>query len=102
MAPPKDTKKADDKKPKKAEAKKPAKAETKKPVKAEEEKKAKKRRQLVVTHPDGWQVKPEGASKATKVFKTKAEAEAYAKELAKKQGVGVMRKKKDGKIQKKG
>ena len=50
---------------------------------------------------DGWSVKLEGSSKATKVFRTKAEAEAYAKELSKKQGADMVRQKKDGKFQKK-
>jgi hypothetical protein len=49
---------------------------------------------------DGWSVKLEGSTKATKVFKTKVEAEKYAKELAKKQGADVVRQKKDGKFQK--
>lgn len=63
---------------------------------------ARKRRQVVSTHPDGgWQVKPEGAPVATKRFKTKAEADEYAKTLASKQGTSVVRKKKDGKLQKK-
>jgi hypothetical protein len=60
-----------------------------------------KKRQFVSPHPDGgWQVKIEGGKKATKRFTTKAEAEAYAKELAKNQGTTVMRQKKDGKLQK--
>ncbi len=49
----------------------------------------------------GWQVKRTGAQKALKLFKTKAEAEAYAKQVAGNQGIGVVRQKKDGKIQKK-
>lgn len=57
---------------------------------------------FVSPHPDGgWQVKRSGAQKALKRFKTKAEAEAYAKQVASNQGVGVVRQKKDGKIQKK-
>jgi len=60
------------------------------------------KKQHVMTHPDGgWQVKGEGSSKATKRFATKAEAEAYAKTLAKNQGSHVVAHKKDGKIQKK-
>ena len=68
--------------------------------------KEKAKKQMVIPHknargdPDGWQVKLEGSSKATKVFRTKVEAEAYAKELAKKQGVGMVKQKKDGKFQK--
>ena len=36
-----------------------------------------------------------------RLFKTKAEAEAYAKQVAANQGTTVVRQKKDGKIQKK-
>lgn len=57
---------------------------------------------FVSSHPDGgWQVKKANAQKALKRFKTKAEAEAYAKQVAANQGTTVVRKKKDGKIQKK-
>lgn len=57
---------------------------------------------FVSPHPDGgWQVKRANAQKALKRFKTKAEAEAYAKQVASNQGTNVVRKKKDGKIQKK-
>lgn len=57
---------------------------------------------FVSPHPDGgWQVKRANAQKALKKFKTKAEAEAYAKQVATNQGTNVVRKKKDGKIQKK-
>ena len=66
------------------------------------EEKKRPRKQFESPHPDGgWQVKLEGSTKATKKFRTKAEAEQYAKELAKKQGVSVVRKKKDGSFQKK-
>ncbi|MBQ7405216.1 MAG: DUF2188 domain-containing protein [Candidatus Methanomethylophilaceae archaeon] len=41
------------------------------------------------------------ALKALKIFKTKAEAEQYAKQVANNQGTNVVRLKKDGKIQKK-
>ena len=55
---------------------------------------------FVSPHQDGgWQVKRTGAQKALKKFKTKAEAEAYAKEVASNQGISVVRQKKDGKIQ---
>ena len=73
----------------------------------EEKPKAPAKKQYVIPHKnakgeqDGWQVKLEGSTKATKVFRTKVEAEAYAKELSKKQGVGMVRQKKDGKFQKK-
>ncbi|MDO5861644.1 MAG: DUF2188 domain-containing protein [Thermoplasmata archaeon] len=57
---------------------------------------------FVSPHPDGgWQVKKANAQKALKRFKTKAEAEAYAKQVASNQGTSVVRQKKDGKIQKK-
>ncbi len=56
---------------------------------------------FVSPHPDGgWQVKKAGAQKALKRFKTKKEAEEYAKTVAKNQGTRVVRQKKDGKIQK--
>lgn len=57
---------------------------------------------FVSPHPDGgWQVKRVNAQKALKRFETKAEAEKYAKQVAKNQDSGVVRQKKDGKIQKK-
>ncbi len=49
-----------------------------------------------------WQIKAEGASKATKLFNTKAEAEEYVKTLkANNEGSHVVPHKKDGKYQKK-
>jgi len=49
-----------------------------------------------------WQVKAEGASKATKLFRTKAEAEEYVKTLVNNnEGSRVVSHKKDGKYQKK-
>lgn len=72
------------------------------PVEKTETKKRTNDSYFVSPHPDGgWQVKRSGAQKALKKFKTKAEAEAYAKQVASNQGVGVVRQKKDGKIQKK-
>lgn len=72
------------------------------PVEETETKKRTNDSYFVSPHPDGgWQVKRSGAQKALKKFKTKAEAEAYAKQVASNQGVGVVRQKKDGKIQKK-
>ena len=57
---------------------------------------------FVSPHPDGgWQVKKAKAKKALKRFDTKAEAEKYAKTVAKNQDSNVVRQKKDGKIQKK-
>ena len=76
-------------------------------TKAEEQKeeivpKQKNGAYFVSPHPDGgWQVKKANAQKALKKFKTKAEAEAYAKQVATNQGTTVVRQKKDGKIQKK-
>ncbi|UAL08244.1 MAG: DUF2188 domain-containing protein [Candidatus Methanogranum gryphiswaldense] len=49
-----------------------------------------------------WQIKAEGASRATKLFKTKAEAEDHVKTLKKNnEGSRVVPHKKDGKYQKK-
>ena len=60
------------------------------------------KKQHVTPHPDGgWQVKGEGNSKATVRCKTKEEAEAKAKEIAKNQNASVIAHKKDGKVQKK-
>ena len=57
---------------------------------------------FVSPHPDGgWQVKRANAMKALKRFDTKAEAEKYAKQVAKNQDSNVVRQKKDGMIQKK-
>lgn len=62
----------------------------------------KKASYVVCTHPDGgWQVKKTGSTKAIRRFDTKAEADAYAKKVASNNGATVIRKKKDGKIQKK-
>ncbi len=70
---------------------------------AEDTSKAPKKVSYVVcTHPDGgWQVKKTGSTKAIRRFDTKAEADAYAKKVASNNGATVIRKKKDGKIQKK-
>lgn len=49
-----------------------------------------------------WQIKAEGASRATKLFKTKAEAEDYVKTLkSNNEGSRVVRHKKTGEFQKK-
>ncbi|MDR1404014.1 MAG: DUF2188 domain-containing protein [Candidatus Methanoplasma sp.] len=49
-----------------------------------------------------WQVKAEGAMRATKLFKTKAEAEEHVKTLkANNEGSRVVKHKKTGKFQKK-
>lgn len=56
--------------------------------------------QHVVKHKDGWAVKGQGALKATKVFKTQAEAAEYAKQIAKNQGTDARVHKRDGKFRK--
>ena len=82
----------------KPEPKKEAKAEPK----PKEDPAKKNGAYFVSTHPDGgWQVKKAGAQKALKKFKTKAEAEEYAKTVANNQGTNVVSKKKNGQIQKK-
>ena len=60
-----------------------------------------KKNQHVVPHPEGWAVKGEGNSRATKITKTKAEAEQIAKEIAKNQKSELIIHGKDGKIQNK-
>ncbi len=101
----KETKKEPAEKPKKAPAKAAAKTDAPKEKKTAEKKESKAgsaNAYFVSPHPDGgWQVKKANAQKALKKFKTKAEAEAYAKQVAGNQGTGVVRQKKDGKIQKK-
>lgn len=42
--------------------------------------------QHVVPHPDGWAVKSEGATKATRVTDTQKEAIEIAREIARNQG----------------
>ncbi|MBE6528248.1 MAG: DUF2188 domain-containing protein [Thermoplasmata archaeon] len=99
-APAKETKPAAAKK----ETKPAAKTETKPAAKKEPAKKESSSNgaYFVSPHPDGgWQVKKANAQKALKIFKTKAEAEKYAKTVADNQDSHVVRQKKDGKIQKK-
>ncbi len=85
----------------------PPKEKKEEPVKkdediSEEESSDKNGAYFVSPHPDGgWQVKKAKAKKALKRFDTKAEAEKYAKTVAKNQDSSVIRQKKDGKIQKK-
>lgn len=77
-------------------------AETAAPEPEKAQEKPKNGAYFVSPHPDGgWQVKKANAQKALKRFKTKAEAEEYAKSVAANQGTHVVRLKKDGKIQKK-
>jgi uncharacterized protein YdaT len=54
--------------------------------------------QHVVPHPDGWVVKGEDNSKATKITDTQQEAISYAREIAKNQGSELLIHGKDGKI----
>ena len=84
-----------------AAAKKPA-AEKKPAEKKPAEKKPAPAKQLVVRRKEDnkWAVKKAGSDKATKLFNTKAEAEEYAKTIAKNQGSTVLKQKKDGKFQK--
>ena len=94
-------KKPAEKKPaakKETAAKKPA---EKKPA-AKAAPKAPAKKQFVTYRAEDrkWAVTIESGKKATKLFNTKAEAEEYAKGLAKNQGSKVVRKKMDGKFQK--
>ena len=106
----KKTAKSTEKKP--AAAKKPAakkeakpaekKTATKTTVKKPAEKKAPAKKQFITYRAEDrkWAVTIESGKKATKLFNTKAEAEEYAKSLAKNQDTKVVRQKKDGKFQK--
>lgn len=57
-----------------------------------------KKAQHVTLHPEGWQVKSEGATKATKVCATQKEAIDKATEIAKNQHTEVVIHGRDGKI----
>ena len=84
-----------------AEAKPTEKKAAEKPA---AEKKADKKKVWHITkrtEENKWAVTPEGGAKALKLFNTKAEAEAYVKELqANNEGSRVVKHKADGKIQK--
>ena len=54
--------------------------------------------QHVTTHPNGWQVKGEGNTKATAVSNTQAESEKIARKIAKNQKSEVVIHGIDGKI----
>ena len=88
----------------KTTAAKPAAKKTaeKKPAAKPAEKKPASKKQFVTYRKEDrkWAVTKEGSDKATKLFNTKAEADEYAKGLAKNQGTSVTRQKKDGKFQK--
>jgi len=77
---------------KKAEPKAEAKPAAKKAApKAEEKKDAKRVYHVAKREEDGmWQVKYAGGEKAIKLFKTKAEAEAYTKQMAENQGGAML------------
>jgi hypothetical protein len=84
------------------------KATKKEEPKMAEKKPAAKKQEVKVWHiskreEDGqWQVKAQGAQKATKLFRTKAEAEEYVKTLkANNEGSRVIKHKKTGEFQKK-
>ena len=55
----------------------------------------------VVPQGDDWAIKREGADRASKVVERKSDAEAYAKDLAKKDHVELIVQRSDGTIQKK-
>jgi uncharacterized protein YdaT len=57
--------------------------------------------QWVVRHPDGWAVKGEGNSRATKVTDTQKEAIKTATDIAKNQGSEVIVQNKQGQIRSK-
>ncbi len=62
---------------------------------------SKGKNQHVTKHPNGWQVKGEHNSKATKVTKTKEEAVEKAKEIAKNQESELIIHNKNGQISEK-
>lgn len=83
---------------------KPVEKTKEKPRMAEDKKKADGKVWHITKRTDDgmWQVKAEGASKATKLFKTKAEAEDYVKTLvSNNEGSRVVKHKKTGEFQNK-
>ncbi|ADZ82552.1 MULTISPECIES: DUF2188 domain-containing protein [Cellulosilyticum] len=54
--------------------------------------------QHITPHQDGWQVKSEGSTKATKVFPTQQQAIDYGRDLAKGQKTELIIHGRDGKI----
>ncbi|MDF3027197.1 MAG: hypothetical protein K0S23_1504 [Fluviicola sp.] len=62
---------------------------------------SKGKNQHVTPHPDGWQVKGAGNSKATVITKTQKEADTIAKKIATNQKSEVLIHGKDGKIREK-
>jgi hypothetical protein len=60
-----------------------------------------KRNQHVVPHEGGWAVQGAGASRATSVFDTKAEATDAARSIAQNQGTELVIHGRDGRIQSK-
>lgn len=59
---------------------------------------SKGKNQHVVSHPDGWAVKGEGNSKATRVVDTQAEAVKIAQDIARNQQSDTKIHGRDGKI----
>jgi len=53
----------------------------------------------ITPHPDGWQVKKEGAERASKVTETKKEAVEAGRDAAKKEQSELVIHRKDGTIQ---
>lgn len=53
----------------------------------------------VVPHKDGWAAKREGSDEVSKTFRTKEEAEKYAREKARQEGGELVIHGKDGQIQ---
>ena len=87
-----------------ASKEKPVEKTTEKSKMAEDKKKADGKVWHITKRTDDgmWQVKAEGASKATKLFKTKAEAEEYVKTLvSNNEGSRVVKHKKTGEFQNK-
>ena len=54
--------------------------------------------QHVVPHGDGWAVKGEGNSRATKVTSTKKEATSIARDISRNQGTELIVHNRDGRI----
>ena len=57
-----------------------------------------KRNQYVVSHPDGWAVKPEGGQRSSSVHDTQQGAIDRAREIARNQGVELLIHGRDGRI----
>lgn len=53
----------------------------------------------VVTHPDGWAIRREGAERASAVLPTKEEAVKRAREISQREGGSIVIHKENGQIQ---